>query len=141
MRYIVKARPSRHKWNRKALLSGRRPLRMAIVTKVLDRVTPKKPHSGLRKAVKFDIKYKKRLKNRAYLMGIGAKELLSKHFTIFFRGGRRKDIPAMKYTAVYGVRTKNNKTTRLMSLPGRIRARSKYGIMRPSAPISREAAE
>jgi len=124
---LMKHRPSRHIKNRIKLLSRRRPLRRGIVSKAVLR-SPKKPHSSKRATVKFYIQFHPNMKNYAYVLGEGAKRRLRRYDVIFFRGGRRRDIPAMKYTAVYGVRTKGQKSTSLIGLTGqRKKARSKYG--------------
>jgi len=130
---LLKRRPARHKKKRTSLLCGYKPMRRGVVRRVLLEVTPKKPHSAKRKAVAFEIIYRSKLKNRAYLKGVGAGELLKKHDTIFFNGGRRRDVPAMKYTAMYGVETINKKRGSLERLPNRKNARSKYGIKLPDA--------
>ena len=60
-------------------------------------------------------------------MGEGGRRRLKKYDTIYFRGGRRRDIPAMKYTVVHGVTTKTGKFGSLPGLTGqRTKARSKY---------------
>jgi ribosomal protein S12 len=124
---LLKRKRARYVKNKKKLLSGRRPLRRGIVSKAVLR-SPKKPHSSKRATVKFYIQYRPKMKNYAYVLGEGAKRRLRKYDVIFFRGGRRRDIPAMKYTAVYGVRTKGQKSTTLIGLIGqRKKARSKYG--------------
>jgi ribosomal protein S12 len=90
--------------------------------------SPKKPHSSKRATVKFSISRKLKHKNYAYVTAEGGRRRLKKFDSIFFRGGRRRDIPAMKYTVMYGVRTKRGKTSSLPGLMGqRTKARSKYG--------------
>jgi ribosomal protein S12 len=125
--YLRKYKKARYVKNKIKLLSGRRPMRRAIVTKAVLRA-PKKPHSAKRATVKFIIQFFPKMKNYAYILGEGGKKRLKKYDVIFFRGGRRRDIPAMKYTAIHGVRTKNGKTGSLHGLIGqRKKARSKYG--------------
>jgi len=105
-------------------------MRKGIVTKPVIR-SPKKPHSAKRATVKFVIQKKLKLKNYAYILGKDGKHRMKKYDTIFFRGGRRRDIPAMKYTAVYGVTTKGSKVSSLIGMTGLIKnARSKYGARR-----------
>jgi ribosomal protein S12 len=101
-------------------------MRMAVVTQAVLR-SPKKPHSSKRATVKFTIKKNKALKNYAYVPAEGGNRRLKKYDTIFFRGGRRRDIPAMKYTAMYGVRTSTGEESSLRGLTEqRTNARSKY---------------
>jgi small subunit ribosomal protein S12 len=131
---IRKKSAARKVKNRIKLLSGRRPLRRGIVTKAVLR-SPKKPHSGKRATVKFHVPRFKKMKNYAYIMAQDGRRRMKKYDVIFFRGGRRRDIPAMKYTAVYGVRTKRGgKHSSLRGLTEEINnARSKYGAKRPTA--------
>jgi ribosomal protein S12 len=118
--------PARIHQNRKKLLSGRRPLRRAIVAKAVLK-DPKKPHSAKRATVKFYVQRNRKLTNYAYIPAEDGRRRLKRFDVIFFRGGRRRDIPAMKYVAVYGVRTKGQKTTTLRGLTGqRKKSRSKY---------------
>jgi ribosomal protein S12 len=122
----LKRKCARSYKNKVKLLSRRRPLRRAVVTASVLR-SPKKPHSAKRAAVKFIIQKNWRLKNYAYILGEGGRARLRRYDTIFFRGGHRRDIPAMKYTAVYGVTTKTGKSGSLLGLTGqRNKARSKY---------------
>jgi ribosomal protein S12 len=124
---FIKRRAARKYKNKKKLLSRRRPLRRAVVTKPVLR-KPKKPHSSNRATVKFIIQKNWRLKNYAYILGEGGRARLKKYDVIYFRGGRRRDIPAMKYTAVNGVTAKTGKSGSLHGLTGlRKKARSKYG--------------
>ncbi len=138
---LIKVRAARRYKNGKKLLCRRRPLRRGTVSRPVLR-SPKKPHSAKRATVKFEIrppreirrKYRKskhaprnKLKNYAYIPAEGGRARLKRYDTIYFRGGRRRDIPAMKYTAVHGVVTKKGASSSLNGLSGqRMRARSKY---------------
>jgi ribosomal protein S12 len=127
-RKIRKARIGKFK-NLVKVLAGRRPLRRGIVSRPVIR-SPKKPHSGKRATVKFYIpRYRNTVKNYAYVAQKDGRRKLKKYDVVFVRGGHRRDIPAMKYIAVYGVRTKWGKTSSsLRGLTGFIKnARSKYG--------------
>jgi len=127
-----KIRTKRKNKVKKRLLRGRCPLRRAVVTRPVIR-SPKKPHSAKRATVKFIIAKGSKLKNYAYVLGKDGKHRLKRYDTIFFRGGRRRDIPAMKYTAVNGVKTKGGKSGSLPGLTGLIKnARSKYAAKRSS---------
>lgn len=91
------------------------PQKKGVVT-VVKTMTPKKPHSGLRKVAKV------RLSNRqeitAYIPGIGHE--LAEHGIVLVRGGRVRDLPGVKYHVVRG----KYDTTGVV---GRKKARSKYG--------------
>lgn len=63
--------------------------------------------------------------------GEEVKGQLKKYDTIFFNGNRRRDVPALKYTIIYGVHTKRGQmSTRVTGINYRRKARSKYGIKR-----------
>lgn len=63
--------------------------------------------------------------------GEEVKGQLKKYDTIFFNGNRRRDVPALKYTIVYGVHTKRGQmSTRVTGINYRRKARSKYGVKR-----------
>lgn len=112
------------------------PQKKGVVT-VVKTMTPKKPHSALRKIAKI------RLSNRqpvtAYIPGIGHE--LAEHTIVLVRGGRVRDLPGVKYHIVRG----KYDTTGVV---GRKKARSKYGTkkegVKPIAKIesvSEETAE
>jgi len=63
--------------------------------------------------------------------GEDVKGQLKKYDTIFFNGNRRRDVPALKYTIIYGVHTKRGQmSTRVTGINYRRKARSKYGVKR-----------
>ena len=72
------------------------PQKKAHCLKVVIR-SPKKPHSARRKTTRVLItsNYKKVY---CYIPGMGHN--LQKHSTILIRGGRRRDVPGLKYTAI-----------------------------------------
>src|ERR1700680_792890 len=82
--------------------------------------TPKKPNSALRKVAWV------RLSNGqeviAYIPGEGHN--LQEHSIVLVRGGRRKDLPGVRYHIVRG-------TLDSLGVDGRRRSRSKYGAKRP----------
>jgi len=93
------------------------PQRLGCVTKVEIR-SPKKPHSARRKTMRLRIAGTKR-RPFCYIPGIG--HSVQKFNYILMRGGRRRDIPGMRYTGIRGVKS--------FSIPiNRRTARSKYGI-------------
>lgn len=83
--------------------------------------TPKKPNSALRKVAKV------RLCNGseviAYIPGEG--HSLQEHSMVVVRGGRVKDLPGVRYHLVRGLLD-------LKCVESRRRARSKYGVKRPT---------
>jgi len=91
------------------------PQKRGVITMVKT-MTPKKPHSALRKVAKV------RLSNRqeitAYIPGIGHE--LAEHSIVLIRGGRVRDLPGVKYHVIRG---KYDAT----GVVGRKKARSKYG--------------
>lgn len=82
--------------------------------------SPKKPHSARRKTTRvLLLSTKKHV--YCYITGIGYS--LQKFSHVLVRGGRRRDIPGMKYTAIRGKYH--------FGFPaGRRTARSKYGMKR-----------
>jgi small subunit ribosomal protein S12 len=94
------------------------PHKLGCVIKVEIR-SPKKPHSARRKIMRLRLSNKKR--PFCYIPGIG--HSVQKFNYILMRGGRRRDIPGMKYTGIRGVES--------FSIPiNRRTARSKYGIQK-----------
>ena len=91
------------------------PQKKGVVT-VVKTMTPKKPHSALRKVAKV------RLSNRAtvtaYIPGIGHN--LAEHGIISIRGGRVRDLPGVRYHIIRGKYDAG-------AVAGRQQSRSKYG--------------
>ncbi|MCD6351246.1 MAG: 30S ribosomal protein S12 [Armatimonadetes bacterium] len=109
-------------WNalkRKARTVEGAPQRRGVCVRVWT-VTPKKPNSALRKVARV------RLSNReevtAYIPGEGHN--LAEHSVVLVRGGRVKDLPAVKYHIVRGAEQADG-------VSGRRQSRSKYGTKRP----------
>ncbi|MPN40715.1 30S ribosomal protein S12 [bioreactor metagenome] len=84
-------------------------------------MTPKKPHSALRKICK--VKLSNRNLVTAYIPGIGHN--LAEHSIISIRGGRVRDLPGVRYHVVRGKFDAG-------SVEGRLQSRSKYGAKKPS---------
>lgn len=80
---------------------------------------PKKPNSARRRVAKVLILSTKK-KIFCYIPGMGTHSL-QKHSEVLLRGGRRRDLPGIRYSAIRGVLSFD--TPR-----GRRKARSKYGI-------------
>ncbi len=110
-------------WNalkRKAKPVDGAPQRRGVCTRVWAQ-TPKKPNSALRKCARV------RLFNReevtAYIPGEGHN--LAEHSVVLVRGGRVKDLPAVKYHVSRG-------TWDAAGVEGRRTSRSKYGSKKPA---------
>lgn len=97
------------------------PFKKGVVT-VVKTMTPKKPHSALRKVARI------RLSNHdlvtAYIPGIGHN--LAEHGIVSIRGGRVRDLPGIRYHVVRGKFDASG-------VAGRLQSRSKYGAKRPAA--------
>jgi small subunit ribosomal protein S12 len=79
--------------------------------------SPKKPNSARRKVMRVILSNRKTV--FCYIPGIGHSAQI--YHSLFVRGGRRQDLPGMKYTAIRSRRS-------LMPPVGRRTARSKYGL-------------
>lgn len=94
------------------------PQRRGVCVRVYT-ITPKKPNSALRKVARV------RLTNGeeiiAYVPGEG--HTLQEHSVVLVRGGRRPDLPGVRYTVVRGVYDATG-------VEKRRRGRSKYGAKR-----------
>lgn len=97
------------------------PIKRGVVT-VVKTMTPKKPHSALRKVAR--VKLSNRSSVTAYIPGIGHN--LAEHGIVVVRGGRVRDLPGVRYHIVRGKYDSAGVT-------GRLQSRSKYGAKRPSA--------
>lgn len=91
--------------------------------------TPKKPNSALRKIARV------RLSNgevvTAYIPGEGHN--LQEHSIVLVKGGRKRDLPGVRYVVVRGVYDASG-------VEGRSRGRSKYGSTKDQESIAKEAA-
>jgi len=79
-------------------------------------MTPKKPNSALRKVARVRLSNQREI--TAYIPGEGHD--LQEHSIVLVRGGRRKDLPGIKYTIVRGHYD-------LAGVEGRKSSRSRYG--------------
>lgn len=95
------------------------PQKKGVVT-VVKTMTPKKPHSALRKVCK--VKLSNRTTVTAYIPGIGHN--LAEHGIVSIRGGRVRDLPGIRYHLIRGKYDAG-------SVVGRLQSRSKYGAKRP----------
>lgn len=83
-------------------------------------MTPKKPNSALRKVARV------RLTNGMEVTAFipGESHNLQEHSIVLVRGGRRKDLPGVRYQVVRGVLD-------TAGVEGRKRGRSRYGTKKP----------
>ena len=96
------------------------PIKKGVVT-VVKTMTPKKPHSALRKIAK--IKLSNRSSVTAYIPGIGHN--LAEHSIVSIRGGRVRDLPGVRYHVIRGKYDSG-------AVAGRMQSRSKYGAKKPT---------
>lgn len=96
------------------------PIKKGVVT-VVKTMTPKKPHSALRKICK--VKLSNRNLVTAYIPGIGHN--LAEHSIVSVRAGRVRDLPGVRYRIIRGRYDAG-------AVVGRMQSRSKYGAKRPS---------
>jgi len=91
------------------------PFKRGVCLKVFT-MTPKKPHSGLRKVARVRLTNGQEV--TAYIPGEGHN--LQEHSVVMIRGGRIKDLPGVSYKVVRGVLDAGG-------VEGRKQVRSKYG--------------
>jgi len=105
------------------------PYKRGVVTMVKT-MTPKKPHSALRKVAKVRLSNKKVI--TAYIPGVGHN--ISEHGIVLVKGGRVRDLPGVRYKIVRGPYDAG-------PVIGRQQSRSKYGTKKvaKSAPSSAPA--
>lgn len=84
--------------------------------------TPKKPNSALRKIAR--VRLSNNIEITAYIPGEGHN--LQEHSIVLVRGGRVKDLPAVRYHIVRG-------TLDSVGVEGRRQSRSKYGTKQPKS--------
>ncbi len=97
------------------------PIKRGVVT-VVKTMTPKKPHSALRKVAR--VKLSNRSSVTAYIPGISHN--LAEHGIVAVRGGRVRDLPGVRYHVVRGKFDASG-------VAGRQQSRSKYGAKRQAA--------
>ncbi len=83
-------------------------------------MTPKKPHSGLRKITRVRLSNGREV--TAFIPGEGHN--LQEHSIVLVRGGRIRDLPGVRYRVIRG-------TLDAAPVEGRRRSRSKYGAKAP----------
>jgi small subunit ribosomal protein S12 len=83
-------------------------------------MTPKKPNSALRKVAR--VRLTNGMEVTAFIPGEGHN--LQEHSIVLVRGGRRKDLPGVRYQVVRGILDTSG-------VEGRKQARSRYGAKKP----------
>src|SRR6184192_4606682 len=104
--------------NRTSRLRGS-PQKRGVCTQVRT-MTPKKPNSAMRKIAR--VRLTDQMEVTAYIPGEGHN--LQEHSVVLIRGGRVKDLPAVKYHIVRG-------TLDAAGVRDRRQSRSKYGAKSP----------
>ncbi len=94
------------------------PFKRGVCLKVFT-MTPKKPHSALRKVARLRLTNGQEV--TAYIPGEGHN--LQEHSVVMIRGARIKDLPGVSYKVVRGVLDASG-------VEGRKQQRSKYGTKR-----------
>lgn len=121
IQYIVKQFRKKKKKKVKKLILERCPQKKATCLKVFV-TSPKKPNSASRKVAKV-ILLSNRKVTQCHIPGV--KHSLQRYSTVLLRGGRVKDLPGVKYRLIRG-------KFDLKRVFDRAKARSKYGIPKPS---------
>ena len=97
------------------------PQKKAVCLKLFIK-TPKKPNSAKRKVAKVQVLSTKQV---VVCYVVGGEHSLQKHSTVMVRGGRRRDLPGVRYVVIRGKYD-------LASCLNRIKSRSKYGCKKIS---------
>lgn len=109
---VLKNRPVKFK-------KGGSPFKRGVCLQVKT-MTPKKPNSAMRKVARV------RLTNGMEVTAFipGEDHNLQEHSVVLVRGGRRKDLPGVRYQVVRGILD-------TAGVEGRKRGRSRYGTKKP----------
>lgn len=105
--------------NRPVYLPKGSPFKRGVCLQVKT-MTPKKPNSALRKVAR--VRLTNGMEVTAFIPGEGHN--LQEHSIVVIRGGRRKDLPGVRYQVVRGVLD-------TAGIEARRRGRSRYGAKRP----------
>ena len=97
------------------------PQKRGVCTRVYT-MTPKKPNSALRKIAR--VRLSNGVEVSAYIPGEGHN--LQEHSIVLVRGGRVKDLPAVRYHIVRGILD-------TVGVEDRRKSRSKYGTKQPKS--------
>jgi small subunit ribosomal protein S12 len=121
IQYIIKKFRIKNKKKIKKLILEKCPQKKATCLKVFV-TSPKKPNSASRKVAKVVVLSNKKF-TQCHIPGV--KHSLQRYSTVLLRGGRVKDLPGVKYRLIRG-------KFDLKKVFNRAKARSKYGIPKPS---------
>ena len=103
--------------NKKSLHDS--PFKRGVCLKVFT-IPPKKPNSALRKVARVRLSNGKEV--TAYIPGEGHE--LQEHAIVLVKGGRRRDLPGIRYHVIRGVLDTSG-------VEGKKRGRSRYGTKKP----------
>lgn len=126
----VKTKALRNNYNsiKNTVVNTTNPQKKGVVT-VVKTMTPKKPHSALRKVAR--VKLSNRISVTAYIPGIGHN--ITEHAIVAIRGGRVRDLPGIRYRLIRGWYDATG-------VAGRKQSRSKYGVKKSAGATSQKAA-
>lgn len=119
MNQLVRKGRRRQRRKSKAPFLGGNPQKRGVCL-IVRTMTPKKPHSGLRKIARVRLSNGKEV--TAFIPGEGHN--LQEHSIVLVRGGRMRDLPGVRYRIIRGVYD-------AMPVENRRRSRSKYGTKAP----------
>jgi len=105
-----------HNTLKNKMTKGPNPQKRGVVT-LVKTMTPKKPHSALRKVAR--VKLSNRREVTVYIPGIGHN--IAEHGVVLIRGGRVRDLPGIRYHLIRGKYDAGGVVDRKKS-------RSKYGV-------------
>ena len=105
--------------NRPVIFAKGSPFKRGVCLQVKT-VTPKKPNSALRKVAR--VRLTNGMEVTAFIPGEGHN--LQEHSIVLVRGGRRRDLPGVRYMVVRGVLDTSG-------VEDRRRGRSRYGAKKP----------
>jgi small subunit ribosomal protein S12 len=121
IQYVIKQFRKKKNKKVKKLILEKCPQKKATCLKVFV-TSPKKPNSASRKVAKVVLLSNRKV-TQCHIPGI--KHSLQRYSTVLLRGGRVKDLPGVKYRLIRG-------KFDLKIVFDRSKARSKYGIPKPS---------
>lgn len=104
------------------------PFKRGVCT-LVKTLTPRKPNSALRKVAR--VRLSNKMEITAYIPGEGHN--LAQHSIVMVRGGRRRDLPGVKYFVVRGKFDTHG-------VQNRKQARSKYGAKKVAKQVATAAA-
>ena len=116
---LVRKRRKKRRKQSKAPVLERCPQKQGVCLQVRT-MTPKKPHSALRKITRVRLSNGKEV--TVYIPGEGHN--LQEHSIVLVRGGRVRDLPGVRYQVIRGALD-------ALGVDGRRQSRSRYGAKKP----------